>query len=71
MRNSGFEVDYILGYGSPKDQIPILAHDSNADLLVMGAHGHKGWKDLFFGTTISGVRHRVKIPILLVNNYEQ
>jgi manganese transport protein len=33
----------------------------------MGAHGHKGFKDLLFGTTVDAVRHKVKIPVLIVN----
>ena len=36
------------------------------DLLVMGAHGHGGIKDLIFGNTINPVRHRLNIPILVV-----
>jgi len=37
------------------------------DLLVMGAHGHKGFKDLLFGTTVDSVRHKIKIPLFIVN----
>jgi len=32
----------------------------------MGAHGHGGLKDLIFGATISSVRHKLRIPILVV-----
>ncbi|MGL4596311.1 MAG: universal stress protein [Bacteroidia bacterium] len=32
----------------------------------MGAHGHRLWKDLLFGTTVEKVRHSVKIPVLIV-----
>ena len=39
----------------------------NADLVIMGAHGHRGLKDLIFGTTISDVRHGVKAPIFIVS----
>jgi manganese transport protein len=38
----------------------------NVQLLVMGAHGHAGLKDLVFGSTVDAVRHKVKIPILVV-----
>jgi manganese transport protein len=34
--------------------------------LIMAAHGHRGLKDIIFGTTINRVRHEVKIPILVV-----
>jgi len=32
----------------------------------MGAHGHKGLKDLIFGTTINAVRHNLDLPLLVV-----
>ena len=32
----------------------------------MGAHGHRGIKDLIFGNTISAVRHHVAVPVLVV-----
>ena len=40
--------------------------DRTADLLVMGAHGHVGLKDLVFGNTINPVRHALNVPILVV-----
>ena len=43
-----------------------MVKEFNADLLVMGAHGHNLIKDLIFGTTVDTVRHRVKIPVLIV-----
>ena len=48
------------------DDILSRLTDSGADLLVMGAHGHKFFKDLIFGTTVDTVRHRVGIPVLIV-----
>ena len=62
----GYKVSYTLGYGSPKKVIPKLAVGFRANLLVMGAHGHKMFKDLLFGTTVETVRHNLKIPVLIV-----
>ncbi len=31
-------------------------------MLVIGAHGHTGIKDLIYGETINTVRHELKIP---------
>jgi manganese transport protein len=45
-----------------------LVKESNADLLVIGAHGHKGMKDWLYGQTIDGVRHALKIPVLIVHS---
>ncbi|MEO8474104.1 MAG: Nramp family divalent metal transporter [Chryseolinea sp.] len=62
----GYQVETGIGYGNPQRKIPNLVSSFNADLLVMGAHGHKFWKDLIFGTTVDTVRHRVSIPVLIV-----
>jgi manganese transport protein len=43
-----------------------MVKEFQADLLVMGAHGHKFFKDLIFGATVDTVRHRVDIPVLVV-----
>ena len=40
--------------------------DFGADLLVMGAHGHKGYMDWVLGSSINEVRHALDIPVLVV-----
>lgn len=62
----GFIVDTKLGFGNPKKSIPEIVNNCDCDLLVMGAHGHKAFKDLLFGTTLDEVRHNVKVPVLIV-----
>ena len=66
MIEKGFNVDARVGFGNPKNRIPEMVRGFDADLLVMGAHGHQFWKDLIFGTTLDTVRHRVNIPLLIV-----
>jgi manganese transport protein len=51
---------------TPKDEIVRYAEELKPDLVVMGAHGHKGLKDIVFGTTINAVRHKLKVPLLIV-----
>jgi manganese transport protein len=51
---------------SPGKEIVRFAREMQPDLLIMGAHGHGGLKDLIFGTTISPVRHNLNIPMLIV-----
>jgi manganese transport protein len=36
-------------------------------MLVVGAHGHTGIKDLIYGETVDSVRHALKIPVLMVS----
>ncbi len=62
----GYKVHTKLGFGNPKKSIPKLVNSSNCDLLVMGAHGHTGFKDIIFGTTLDAVRHHVKASVLIV-----
>jgi manganese transport protein len=63
---SGYNIHTQIGYGNPKKSIPAIVKNFDADLVVMGAHGHKGFKDLIFGTTVDAVRHRVKAALLIV-----
>ncbi|QNF35893.1 Nramp family divalent metal transporter [Adhaeribacter swui] len=66
LRGKGYKVTVKLGYGNPKKCIPKIVKEFNAELLVMGSHGHQLMKDLILGTTIDSVRHSVKIPVLIV-----
>jgi manganese transport protein len=62
----GYTVSTQLGYGKSAHIISDIVNNCAADLLVMGAHGHKGIKDIVFGSTVDAVRHNVKIPVLIV-----
>jgi manganese transport protein len=61
------DVEMAIRHGSnPRKEIVRYAREIEPDLLVMGAHGHGGIKDLIFGNTINPVRHSLNIPILVV-----
>ncbi len=51
---------------SPRQAIIEAARIFSPDLIIMGAHGHSGIKDLIFGSTINAVRHEVAAPVLIV-----
>ncbi|MGL2965261.1 Nramp family divalent metal transporter [Flavobacterium sp. XGLA_31] len=68
MEEKGFRVETKLGFGKPGKVIPKIINEGHFDLLIMGTHGHTGFKDLVFGTTVNNVRHRIGIPLLLVKN---
>lgn len=63
----GFSAVSKLGFKERTKEISRMVKEADADLLVIGAHGHKGLKDWIYGQTIDSVRHRLKIPILIVN----
>jgi manganese transport protein len=44
----GFQVETKLGFGKPNRVIPELINAGEFDILVMGTHGHTGFKDLIF-----------------------
>jgi manganese transport protein len=61
------DVETVIRHGSqPRTEIVDYAREIGADLLVMGAHGHRRLKDLIFGTTIDPVRHALDVPILVI-----
>jgi manganese transport protein len=66
LEQKGFVIQTQLGFGNPKKTIPEIANQNNCDLLVMGAHGHRAFKDMIFGTTLDSVRHKVNMPVLIV-----
>jgi manganese transport protein len=69
LRNQGVEVDVVVRHGNnPAKQIADAVEEVHPDLVIMASHGHRGLKDLIFGTTINSVRHRVKVPLLIVRH---
>jgi manganese transport protein len=67
LRERDVRVDVVVRHGNtPASQITAAVRDLKPDLIVMASHGHRGLLDLIFGTTINSVRHRVKVPILIV-----
>jgi manganese transport protein len=65
--HAGYKVEYVLGYRNRVSEIVRIVKLKEADMLVMGAHGHRGLKDYIFGETIESVRHQLEIPVLIVN----
>jgi manganese transport protein len=68
LSQKGFKVKTELGFGKPNKVIPTIINTGNFDILVMGTHGHTGFKDLIFGTTVDKLRHKISIPLLIVKN---
>ena len=66
LKELGYNCSGEMGFGNPKTAIVEKTILFNADLLVMGAHGHRLLKDILFGTTVDAVRHLLKTPVLIV-----
>jgi len=68
LEDMDYNITVVLAFGNPKRKISKIVNEGNFDLLILGAHGHKLWKDIVFGTTVDAVRHNVRIPVLIVND---
>lgn len=66
LQELGYRSKSCIGYGKVAKAIAAIVNQHDLELLVMGAHGHKVFKDLIFGTTVNSVRHLVKVPVLIV-----
>ena len=63
----GYVAEGRLGFKNRSKEIVRIVKESKADMLVIGAHGHTGVKDLIYGETTDAVRHELSIPVLVVN----
>ena len=66
LRADGFSVETMLALGNPPAEILKVAEGERCDLIAMAGHGHRLLGDLFQGSTITEVRHKTSIPILVV-----
>lgn len=67
LREKDLKVYAELGFRDRVKEIVRIVNEKNADLLVIGAHGHSGVRDILYGQTVNAVRHELKIPVLVVN----
>ncbi|PCH63958.1 MAG: universal stress protein UspA [SAR86 cluster bacterium] len=52
--------------GAPAPEIRILASELNADAIVIGSHGHSGWK-ILLGSTAIKLLHGATCDILTIH----
>ncbi len=67
LKEKGFSAKGILGFNDRVKEIVRIINENKAEMLVIGAHGHTGLKDMLYGHTVNAVRHEVKIPVLVIN----
>ena len=66
LEQQGIKAESHLGFRRRNKEIVRIVNSTQADLLVIGAHGHRGIMDWIYGATIDAVRHQLKIPVLIV-----
>jgi manganese transport protein len=62
----GVEASYDLGFGDPAEALAALVGTHAPDLVILGGHGHRGVGDFVHGTTVDRLRHRIRVPVLVV-----
>jgi manganese transport protein len=67
LKQMGYKVRTELGYKYRVQEIVRIVNNFGADILVMGAHHHTGIKDILYGETVNQVRHKLSVPVLIVN----
>jgi universal stress protein A len=60
------KVKRILHVGPPGEAICWLASHEECDLIVMGTHGHTGWRHLMIGSVAEYVVRHAPCPVLTV-----
>ena len=70
LRAEGLRASIHLALGKPPTEILKAAEHEQCDLIAMTTHGHRLFGDLIHGSTITAVRHRSHIPLLLVRAAE-
>ena len=65
-RAEGFEIRAILACGDPADNIMEVVERDGVDLIAMSVHGHRFLQDLILGSVSSAIKHRARVPVLLV-----
>jgi manganese transport protein len=66
LKKTGISTDWRLGAGEPASELAAMINNLNAEMVIMGSHGHSGVSDLLHGTVISNLRHHVKASVMII-----
>jgi manganese transport protein len=62
----GVDAEYDLGFGDPPEELAKLVEQHKPDLIVLGSHGHRRMGDIVHGTSVERLRHRVRVPVMVI-----
>lgn len=66
LTGEGFEVTTVLACGDPAKEILARVVAADCDLIAMSTHGHRLLSDFVLGSVATEVRHRARVPVLLL-----
>ena len=67
-RQAGVAVEYTQNGGAPGKTICHLAHNIDADLILIGRRGHSGLNELMIGSVSNYVMHHASCSVLIVQH---
>lgn len=65
-QEQGVEVEKILIFGNPYQDMVKITHRTNADLVVIGTHGKTDFEKILMGSVAESIIKNVTIPVLLI-----
>ena len=68
LKRSGLLAQSKYVVGSPGPEVGRIAAEDAADLIVMGSHGHTGFKNLLFGSVTQAVLASCNTPLLVLRS---
>ncbi|HBA82981.1 MAG TPA: universal stress protein [Verrucomicrobia bacterium] len=71
LKKSGLKATALLVQGSTVDVILQEASKLNADMIVMGSHGHGPVHNLLVGSVSEGVLQRAACPVLVIPTHKR
>jgi nucleotide-binding universal stress UspA family protein len=71
LQNSGIDAKTLVVQGAAVEVILDEASKLNADLIVVGSHGHGAVYHLLVGSVSEGVLHRSTCPVLIVPTHDR
>lgn len=66
IRKEGLPVEALFKEGAPSVEILRTAKEINADLIVMGTHGRKGFSHVMMGSVAERVAREAPCPVFIV-----
>ena len=63
---AGVPTEAVLATGDPATEVTAVAEREHCDLIAMATHGHKLIGDVIHGSVANAVRHKSRVPVLLV-----
>lgn len=70
LQQQGIEVQTIIRSGEPDDEILDEIEKNDYDLVAMATHGHSFFGDLLYGSVSRTLKHKIKVPLLLISGQE-